>query len=670
MAKRFRIEQDSMGDMRVPADSYYGASTQRAVMNFPISDLRLQRSFIRALALIKFCAAEVNLRHGKLDATKARSIKRAAAEVAGGKFDRHFVVDVFQTGSGTSTNMNANEVIANRAAEILGGKRGARSVVHPNDHVNLGMSSNDAIPTATHVAALIDIKERLRPSLVALQASLARKAEQFMPVLKTGRTHLQDATPIRLGQEFSGYAAQIGNAIERLAHAQERLSEVALGGTAVGTGVNTREDFAPSVLKLLSLKAGVTIKETRNHFQAQSTMDEVVHCSGVLRTLALSLTKIANDIRWLGSGPRAGFGELRLPEVQPGSSIMPGKVNPVIAESACQVAVQVVGNDTAIAMAGQSGNFELNVMQPVAAFKLLESISLLANVCANFRLQCIDGLEATETGPKLVEQGLALCTALVPVLGYDAAAAISKEAAKSGRTIRAVATERSGLPAERLNALLDASTMTGPEPEPRLVVGITGGIACGKNAVGDMLRARGAVIIDADDLAHELLRGPNPAYNALLERFGSGIATSEGGPIDRPKLGAIMFNDKVALADVNAIMHPAIAKLMEARMAQVKGTSLLAVMVPLLFECGWQDRFDEVWCVVVDEKTQIVRLRKRNNLTRKQALARIAAQMPQAQKAKLSDRVIDNSGTLADTEKQVASRHKAAMRKFRKRQGK
>jgi fumarate hydratase class II len=667
MAKKTgtRVERDSMGEMRVPAASYFGASTQRAILNFPISDMRLQHSFIRALALIKFCAAEVNHRHGKLDARRARAIKRAALEVASGKFDSEFVVDVFQTGSGTSTNMNANEVIANRAAEFLGGKRGSRDLVHPNDHVNMGMSSNDAIPTATHVAALIDINEVLLPALRALQASLEAKAAEFMPIMKTGRTHLQDGTPMRLGQEFSGYAAQIANAIERLQHAQARLSEVALGGTAVGTGVNTRADFAPQVLELLSAQAGVLVVETRNHFQAQSTLDEVVHTSGALRTLAISVMKIANDIRWLGSGPRAGFGELQLPEVQPGSSIMPGKVNPVIAESVCQVAAQVIGNDAAIGVAGASGNFELNVMQPVAAYNLLQSISLLARSCDNFRIQCVDGLRATEKGPQTVEQGLMLATALVPAVGYDAAAAIAKEAAKTGRTIREVAREKAGLSEERLSELLDAGRMTAATPAPQVVLGITGSIATGKSAVGKMLQAAGVHVIDTDDLSHELQAGPNPTFNALLARFGDDIVDTASGAIDRKKLGAKVFGNEAALRDLNAIMHPAIEALLRERLA-ARRESIVGVMVPLLFEAGWDKRFkpSEIWCITADEAVQVERLMKRNGLTREQALQRIATQMPQRDKARRSTRRIDNSGTLEQTQKQVKSRLRAVRRKF------
>ena len=457
-----RTERDSMGTMEVPEDALYGASTQRAVLNFPISDLRFPRSFIKALALIKYCAAEVNKEQGDLDEKTAEAIKKAALEVAEGKHDRHFVVDIFQTGSGTSTNMNANEVIANVAIDILKGKRGDRSLVHPNDHVNQGMSSNDAIPTAIHVAALIEIKENLRPALETLKSSLDKKSKEFWGVIKTGRTHLQDATPIRLGQEFLGYAGQIERALERCAHAEERLSQVALGGTAVGTGINMRPEMAKRVLEKLSKMAGVKVRETTNHFQAQSTLDEVVDASGSFKTIAVSLMKIANDIRWLGCGPRAGLGELALPEVQPGSSIMPGKVNPVIAESVTMVCAQVIGNDVTINIAGQSGNFELNVMNPVAAYNLLQSINLLGTASENFAKQCIDGLKATEHGPAMVERGLALCTSLVPKIGYDLSAAISHEASKTGKTVREVAREKTKLTEQELNELLDPFKMTEP----------------------------------------------------------------------------------------------------------------------------------------------------------------------------------------------------------------
>ena len=456
-----RTERDSMGPMEVPADAYHGASTQRAVLNFPISGLRFNRGFIRVLGLIKMAAAQVNAGLGLFDPKLAEAVQRAAREVADGKLDGQFVVDIFQTGSGTSTNMNANEVIANRAAELLGGERGSK-LVHPNDHVNLCQSSNDVIPTAIHLAALEGIERRLVPALQGFQATLAAKSKELWGVVKTGRTHLQDATPIRLGQEFAGYAGQAERAVRRLRRIQEELLEVALGGTAVGTGVNTHPQFASRVCEVLSRELGVPVRETDNHFQAQNTLDGVLEASGSLRTAAVSLMKIANDIRWLGSGPRAGLGELALPEVQPGSSIMPGKVNPVIAESLIQVAAQVIGNDAAVSVAAQGSYFELNMMMPVAARNLLESIDLLAAAAANFGEQCVKGLAATERGPQMVERGLAIATALAPVIGYDAAAAIAKEAAASGRTIREVAREKADLPDEELDRILDPAAMTEP----------------------------------------------------------------------------------------------------------------------------------------------------------------------------------------------------------------
>jgi fumarate hydratase class II len=456
-----RIERDSMGEMQVPANAYYGASTQRAVLNFPISDLRFPRRFIQALGQIKQAAAVVNGSMGHIDPQIAGAIERAAQEVIDGGLDEHFVLDIFQTGSGTSTNMNANEVIANRASELLGGSRGSRKV-HPNDHVNFGQSSNDVIPTAIHLAALLGIEKELIPALEELKAALEAKAEEFMPVIKTGRTHLQDATPIRLGQEFLGYAGQIERGLARLRHAARELSEVALGGTAVGTGVNTHPEFAGRVCQRLSELNGLDIHETTNHFQAQSTLDNIVEASGSLNTLAVSLMKIANDIRWLGSGPRAGIGEIELPAVQPGSSIMPGKVNPVIAESVAMVCAQVMGNHTTITVAGQSGNFEINVMMPVAAYNLLQSISLLAASAHNFAGQCIKGIKATARGPEMVERGLAICTSLAPVIGYDAAANIAKEAAQSGRTIREVAREKTNLSEADLARILDPANMTKP----------------------------------------------------------------------------------------------------------------------------------------------------------------------------------------------------------------
>jgi fumarate hydratase class II len=456
-----RVERDSMGPMEVPEDAYYGASTQRAVLNFPISDVDFPRSFIRSLGLIKQAAAHVNRDLGLLTEQKSQVIAEAAGEVAEGKFDDHFVVDIYQTGSGTSTNMNANEVIANRANELMGERRGAR-LVHPNDEVNMGQSSNDVFPTAIHLAALIAIKDELIPSLQMLQESLQEKADEFWPIIKTGRTHLQDATPIRLGQEFQGFAGQTSRSIRRLDFAINELSEVALGGTAVGTGINTHPEFAARVCAWLSDVLQITIRETDNHFQAQNTLDGVVVASGILRSVAISLMKIANDIRLMGSGPRAGYGELGIPEVQPGSSIMPGKVNPVIAESLIMAGAQVIGNDLTVATSGQWGYFELNTMMPVAALNLLQAIALLSAVARNFAIQCVQGLVATDHGPRMVEQGLAMATALAPEIGYDAAAQIAKDAAKRGRTVREVALEQHVLPEDKLNKVLNPEEMTRP----------------------------------------------------------------------------------------------------------------------------------------------------------------------------------------------------------------
>lgn len=456
-----RIEKDSMGPMEVPVDAYYSASTMRAVLNFPVSGLRFSRRFIQALGLIKLAAARVNVELGLMDPDIGDGITRAAQEIVDGRFDDQFVVDIFQTGSGTSTNTNANEVIAKRAAELMAVERGSR-VIHPNDHVNLGQSSNDVIPTAIHLAGLMEIREELIPALEGLRETLNAKVEQFWPIIKTGRTHLQDATPVRLGQVFLGFAGQIERSLGRLSHVREELGEVAMGGTAVGTGVNTHPEFANRVCSIVSELAGVSICETSNHFQAQSTLDNVVEASGVLRTVAISLSKIANDIRWLGSGPRAGIGEILLPEVQPGSSIMPGKVNPVIAESLIQVAAQVMGNDATVAIAGQGGYFELNTMMPVAAYNFLQSISLLAAATANFDRACVQEIEATRVGPEMVERGLMLGTALVPKIGYDAAAEVAKEAALTGRTIREIARERTGLSDLELDQLLRPEEMTQP----------------------------------------------------------------------------------------------------------------------------------------------------------------------------------------------------------------
>ena len=460
MAKsKYRVESDSMGKMKVPSDAYYGAQTARAVENFPVSGRTLPREFIRAMGLIKLAAAQTNAELGFLKKNTARAIARAAEEVVSGKLDEHFVVDVFQTGSGTSTNMNTNEVIANRAAEILKGK----TKVHPNDHVNMGQSSNDVIPTAMHVSSLEAIEKELIPSLDYLREALSKKAKQFNHIVKIGRTHLMDATPIRLGQEFSGYASMISHGISRLKGIRADLSELAIGGTAVGTGINTHKNFGKQVASKISDSTGVKFKEASNHFEAQASKDAVVQTSGVLKTVAVSLMKIANDIRWLGSGPRCGVGEILLPAIQPGSSIMPGKVNPVIGESVTQVAAQVIGNDAAITIGGQSGNFELNVMMPMMADNLLESINLLSKVSVVFVDKCIDGIEANEERCEtIIEQSLAMCTSLAPIIGYDNAAAIAKEAYASGSTVREIALKKKVLSEEELDRVLDPMSMTSP----------------------------------------------------------------------------------------------------------------------------------------------------------------------------------------------------------------
>ena len=431
-----------MGTVLVPETAYYGPQTQRAADNFPIGDLKLPVSFIRALALLKKCAARVNLDLGLLDSKMADAIAAAAQEVIDGQLDDQFVVNVFQTGSGTSSNMNMNEVVACRANEILSGKKSGKSPVHPNDHVNLGQSSNDVIPSVIHIAALMTIQEQLIPALSLLVESLARKANKFADIHKIGRTHLQDAVPMLLGQEFSGYARQIELGIKRISAAEERLCELALGGTAVGTGVNAHPEFAARVIALLSKETKIVFQEAANHFEAQAAQDAAVETSGALKTLAVSLVKIANDVRWLASGPRCGLGEINLPSLQPGSSIMPGKVNPVIPEAVIQVAAQVMGNDTTIMMGGQAGNFELNVMLPVMAYNLLQSIELLASAANVFAKKCIDGISANaENCAGYIEKSLALATGLVPKIGYDKAAEVSKKAYESGKTIREVLLE-------------------------------------------------------------------------------------------------------------------------------------------------------------------------------------------------------------------------------------
>ncbi len=461
--KGFRIETDSMGEMKVPASAHHGAQTARAVENFPISGIRFPRQFIRALGMIKFAAAQANMELGLLNKKVGEAITKAAEEVIDGKLDDHFVLDIFQTGSGTSTNMNANEVISSRANEVLGGKIGDRKPVHPNDHVNMGQSSNDVIPTAIHVSALEAIEKDLIPALKRLHRALSKKEKEFNKIVKIGRTHLQDATPIRLGQEFSGYASMIEHGIRRLESTKHHLSELAIGGTAVGTGINTHPDFSGLVARNLTKMAGINFREAENHFESQGAKDAVVEASGALKTLAVSLMKIANDIRWLGSGPRCGIGEILIPPVQPGSSIMPGKVNPVIAESVCQVAAQVMGNDLAITIGGQFGNFELNVMMPVMVYNILQSIGLLTNVSQVFTEKCIIGIKADkERCEGMIEKSLAMCTVLAPIIGYDAVAKLAKEAYVTEKTVRQVALEKKILSEDELNKVLDPWSMTEP----------------------------------------------------------------------------------------------------------------------------------------------------------------------------------------------------------------
>ena len=450
-----------MGEMEVPADAYYGASTQRAVLNFPISGQPLPRRFIRALGMVKKAAAQTNRELGLLPRRRAVAIAAAAQEVIDGKLDDQFPIDVYQTGSGTSTNTNANEVIANRATEILGGERGSK-LVHPNDHVNLCQSSNDVIPTAIQLASAMAIKDELVPALERLERSLEAKSKEFWPVVKTGRTHLQDATPIRLGQEFRGYAGQVEESIRRADAAVDELSRVPLGGTAVGTGLNSHPQYARIAAARLAKATGVPVREAQNHFHAQATLDVLVAAHGALRTIATSLWKIGSDIRLMGTGPVAGLGELRLPETQPGSSIMPGKVNPVIIESMLMVIARIYGNDTTVLVSGQSGSlFELNVMMPVAGYSMLESITLLAAAARNFSERCVEGLQATDRGPELVERSPMLATALNPVIGYDEAAKLAKESMRTGKSIRQLARGR-GITEKQLNKVLDLGKMTKP----------------------------------------------------------------------------------------------------------------------------------------------------------------------------------------------------------------
>jgi fumarate hydratase class II len=454
-------ERDSLGEVRVPDDVYYGAQTARARDNFPVSGRGLRPALVHALGLLKGAAARANAALGLLPADLAGAIARAADEVAEGRHDGQFVVDVFQTGSGTSSHMNANEVIAKRANETLTGRRQAKEPAHANDHVNLGQSSNDVFPTAIHVAALLALDRQLLPALGELCDALAAKAREFGDVVKIGRTHLQDATPVRLGQEFAGYARMVQRGIDRLCEARTALEEVALGGTAVGTGLNTHPEFAARALAEVNARTGLALRPAPDYFEALGSRHAVVAASGALKTLATDLMKIANDLRLLSSGPRCGLGEVELPALQPGSSMMPGKVNPVVPEAVCQVAAQVIGNDTAITVGGQAGLLELNVMMPMMADNLLESIELLANVSRLLARRCVAGLVARrERCRQLIEESLALTTALVPRVGYDEAARLARRAYEEGTTVREVARREAGLTAEELDRLLDPDRMT------------------------------------------------------------------------------------------------------------------------------------------------------------------------------------------------------------------
>ena len=466
----FRTERDSLGEMQVPAAALYGAQTQRAVENFPISGIRFPRRFIHALGTIKKACAAANLEMGWLEAPVADAIARAADEVIEGRLDAEFVLDVFQTGSGTSSNMNTNEVIATRATALLGTGK-----VHPNDHVNMGQSSNDVIPTAMHVSARVAVHQDLIPALERLRDALAAKAAEFDDVVKSGRTHLMDATPVRLGQEFGGYASQLDHGIRRLRNASEELAELALGGTAVGTGTNAHPEFPARAIAAISRDTGLEFREAENHFEAQGAKDAYVSASGALNTLAVSLMKIANDVRWLASGPTSGLAEITLPAVQPGSSIMPGKVNPVMSEAMMMVCAQVMGNHVTVTVGGQHGNFELNVMMPVMANALLQSVAILAAACDAFRGRAVEGIGANrERCRELLEKNPSIATALNAYIGYDEAAAVAKESAKNGESVRDVVKRRGLLGDEQLVTVLDVREMTEP--------GIPGGGAPGGGA--------------------------------------------------------------------------------------------------------------------------------------------------------------------------------------------
>ena len=464
-----RIESDSMGAMAVPAEALYGASTQRAVLNFPVSGRCVPLPVIHAYGLIKWAAACVHEELGLLQQDHAALIEQAALEVAEGGHDAHFVIDIYQTGSGTSTNMNVNEVVANRACQIIGRPLGAKDPVHPNDHVNMGQSSNDTFPTAVHIAVAQELNRRLLPALETLQQALTAKAEEFWDVLKIGRTHLMDATPVRLGQEFRGYARQAELAVSRVHKALNALMELPLGGTAVGTGLNSHPEMPARAISLLAEKTGLPFREAQDHFEAQSAKDALVEASGQLKTIATSLFKIANDLRWLSSGPQCAIGEIRLPATQPGSSIMPGKVNPVMCESLMQVCARVMGNDATVTWCAASGNLELNVMMPALAAALLESIELLTNATALFATRCVSGIVANrERCTSFIEHSLAMVTGLNSKIGYDKAAEIAKQSAKTGTPVRELCLQRLselGLTETELNEALDPARMTRPDAE-------------------------------------------------------------------------------------------------------------------------------------------------------------------------------------------------------------
>ena len=460
--KGTRKERDFLGEVEIPSDSYYGVETQRAVENFRISGVRFGREFIRAIGLIKKAAAETNSELGILDPKLGLAIARASSEVIEGEHDDQFVVDVYQSGSGTSTNMNANEVIANRANEILGTRLGERGAVHSNDHVNMGQSSNDVIPTAIHLAALEMIERQLIPAMEILRKSLAKKASDFADIVKAGRTHLQDATPITLGQEFSGYASQLEHGLRRIASIRGSLGELAIGGTAVGTGINAHPSFARNVVKRLMIATSLDLHEAENHFEAQAAQDSLVEASGTMKVVAVSLLKICNDLRLMGSGPATGLNEINIPEVQPGSSIMPGKVNPVIPEAVCQAAVQVIGNDLAVTVGGFNSSLDLNTMMPLMAHNLLTSIGLLSNSARTLAERCIDGITANaDVCRRNAELSPAMATRLNPIIGYEKATEIARESMKTGKTVKEIVLEKGLMTSEEAEKILDPKKLTG-----------------------------------------------------------------------------------------------------------------------------------------------------------------------------------------------------------------